>query len=108
MIAPFVHARTFQTRWGVGLAFIDLDDETDTEVLRLQLWAPLGENGEHAKVAMKIGLNAEASVKAQDLMSEGNRKALVEMTSERFEAAFDRYGVGESLDSAFAKARGEQ
>lgn len=103
----FVHARTFDTRWGVGLAFIDLDDETDAEVMRLQLWAPLAENGGDAKVAMKIGLNAEASDKAQDIMAEANRKALVEMTAERFEAAFEKYGLANALDTSFAEARGE-
>lgn len=97
----FIHARTFETRWGVGLAFIDLDDDTDCEVLRLQLWAPIAEDGSDAKVALKIGLKADASDHAHDLMSEANRSALVEMTAERFEKVFVTSGAADMLDSAF-------
>lgn len=105
----FVHARTFETRWGLALAFIDLD-ENDTEVLRLQLWAPIAEDGSDAKVAMKIGLNPDASDEAHDRMSEANRSALAEMDSARFEAAIESAGAASFLDQSFvlALARGER
>ena len=102
----FVHARTFDTRWGIGLAFIDIDDADDVERLRLQVWAPLAADGDYAKVTMAIGLNAEASDAAHDAMSAGNRQALVAMTQERFELAFATYGIAQTLDEAFAKAAG--
>ena len=95
----FMHARTLETRWGLGLAFIDLDDETDVEVLRLQLWAPVCNDGSDGKVSLKIGLSPDASDAAHDLMSENNRKALVDMTSERFEAVFASAGIATTLDS---------
>lgn len=96
----FLHARTFETRWGIGLAFIDLDDETDCEVLRLQLWAPIAEDGSEAKVALKVGLNSEASDEAQDLMAAANREALANMDADRFEKVFASAGVAQLLDEA--------
>lgn len=102
----FLHARVLSTRWGVGLAFIDLDDEEDREVLRLQLWAPLCEDGDNAKVAISIGLPGSASMEAHDVMSAANRAALIEMTPQRFEAALETAGIAPTLDAAFAKQEG--
>ena len=100
----FIHARTFETRWGLGLTFIDVDDETDVEMLKLQLWAPLGTDFENARICLRVGLSPEASEAAHAAMSKGNRQALVDMTASRFEDAFDIAGLGESLDAAFADA----
>ena len=100
----FVHARTFETRWGLGLAFIDLDDETNVEMLKLQLWAPVGEDGSDGKVCIKIGLNPEASDEAHELMSAGNRQALAEMDAAKFEAVMERSGASKLLDTATGRA----
>lgn len=102
----FLHARVFATRWGVGLAFIDTDDEQDREVLALQLWAPLCEDGSDATVRMQIGLPGSASMAAHDVMSEANRTALVEMTPQRFEAALETAGIAAALDEAYARKEG--
>lgn len=97
-MSEFTHARVFETRWGQGLAFIDLDDETDAEVLKLHVWAPIGEDGSLGKVALRIGLSAGASDAAFDAMEEANRSALVGMDTARFEAVFDKAGIGRTLD----------
>lgn len=94
----FVHARTFETCWGIGLAFIDLPDDRDAEVLKLQIWASVAEDGSLGKVAVAIGLSDDASDEAHEIMEVSNRKALVEMTVERFEAVLDQAGVGKMLD----------
>lgn len=94
----FLHAKTFETRWGLALAFIELDLRDDIEKLRLQLWAPIGENGDDGQVTMSIGLNEDASDEAHDAMSAGNRAALEKMTAAEFEAAFEKAGVGGTLD----------
>lgn len=97
-MSAFIHARTFDTCWGQGLAFLDLDDETDAEVLKLHLWAPVCEDGSLGKVALKIGLGAGASDAAFDAMEEANRSALAGMDAARFEAAVRGAGIGGMLD----------
>jgi hypothetical protein len=105
--AQFVHARTFETRWGLGLAFIDLDDPGDVEKLVLQLWQPIGADGELARLCVKIGVNDQASDKAHDLMSAANRSALMSMTPGRFEDAITAAGPGiaELLDQLHGTVR---
>lgn len=99
--AAFQHAAIVDTRWGQGLAFIDHNDD-DVEVMTLRVWVPVCEDGSRGIVDMSIGLNPEASDEAHDLMSKNNRKAVTEMTGERFEAAFDAAGMGANLDRMIA------
>ncbi len=103
----FMHAKTFDTRWGLALACIDLDDNTDEEVLILRVWAPIGEDGSLGKVQLKVGLGADASDAAYDAMEEANRAALADMDAAKFEAALEKAGVGTALDMAFARSGGK-
>lgn len=96
----FAHARTFETRWGQGLAFLNNDDDYSTEVLALRVWSPLAEDGSLALVELKIGLQGDVSDSAADLLEEANREALVKMDAAKFEAAFEKAGIGPTLDNA--------
>jgi hypothetical protein len=100
---PFIHARTFDTRWGQALAFLDNDDEFDTEVLTLRVWAPLCEDGSLAICDIKIGLKGQISDKAADAIEQANRCALVKMDAANFEAGMDKAGAGQMLDAAIAR-----
>lgn len=95
------HARIFDTRWGQGLAFIDIDD--GDECLRLQLWQAILEGGDYGIVSLKLGLSGDASDEAHKIMSEANRAALIDMTVERFESALEKAGIGKMLDDLAAK-----
>jgi hypothetical protein len=100
----FEHAKIVDTRWGQVLAFIELRDDNDCECLRLQMWAPIADDGSEGQVTFRIGLDASAPDSAHDTMSDANRKALSELTPERAEAVIEKYGVGDVLDEAFQKA----
>lgn len=99
----FIHARTFDTRWGQALAFLNQDDDYDTEVLVLRVWAPLCEDGSRALVDIKIGLKGQISDEAADAMEEGNRSALLSMDAAKFEAAIESAGIASHLDAAFER-----
>lgn len=101
------HARTLETRWGLGLAFIDLDTDEDRELLSLQVWAPLATDGSDAAVRINLGLPGSASMAAHEIFAEANREALEAMDADKFEAAFDNAGVGATLDQAFEKREAE-
>jgi hypothetical protein len=103
----FLHARTFETRWGLGLAFIDLDIDEDRELLSLQVWAPLATDGSDCAVRINLGLPGSASTAAHEIFAEANREALEAMDADKFEAGFDRAGIGAALDEAFAKQEAE-
>ncbi len=95
------HARVFDTRWGQGLASIELDD--GNESLRLQLCQPILEGGGNGAVARSIGLSDEASEEAHETMSQANRAALIDMTDDKFEAAIESAGFAGLLDELAAK-----
>lgn len=97
----FIHSRIFDTRWGQALAFLDNDDNYETEVLTLRVWAPLCEDGSLAIADMKIGLKGSVSDAACDAMEAANRSALQDMDVRKFEAAFDKAGIAATLDNAF-------
>ena len=99
----FIHARTFDTRWGQGLAFLDNDQDYETEVLILRCWAPLCDDGSLASADVKIGLKGEVSEASADAMAEANRGALITMDAARFEAVIMQAGAGAMLDRAFAR-----
>jgi len=100
----FEHAKIVMTRWGQVLAFIELRDDNDCECLRLQLWAPVGEDETQGQITFRIGLNEDASDGAHDAMSVANRSALAAFTTERAESVIAEYGVAELLDNVFSKA----
>lgn len=102
-MSAFIHARTFDTRWGQGLAFLDNDDDYATQVLVLRVWAPLCDDGSLAAADLKIGLQGEVTDKAADLMDEGNRSALLQMDATKFEAVFASAGFAGPLDEAFER-----
>lgn len=97
----FEHAKTLDTRWGLGLAFIDTDDE-NLETLSLRVWAPIADDGGEAYVDVKLGLSGDASIEAHDQMSLMNRQALIDMTPATFEQAMEAAGVAQLLDDAYA------
>lgn len=99
----FEHAKIVNTRWGQVLAFIEMRDDTDCECLRIQLWAPVGEDGGLGQVTFRIGLGPEAPDEAHEKMERANRKALQELTAEKAESVISAYGVDKMLDAAFAQ-----
>jgi len=96
----FIHARIFETRWGSALVYLDNDDDYESEVLKIRVWAPLCDDGSLAICEMKVGLH-EGSESACDAMQKANRSALVGMTAEGVEQAFARAQIADTLDDAF-------
>lgn len=96
----FVHAKTLDTRWGLGLARITLDERTDCEMVVLSLWAPVGENEELGEVSMEIALplSGEISEETYTLWELNIRKMLESADAEKFEKAFYKAGIGDVLD----------
>lgn len=92
-----IHAAIVQTRWGQGLAYIGQTEE-GCEGLFLRLWQNVGENGGIGLVEAKITAPVSASDEAHALMWDSAVSAIAEMTPERFEAAFEAYGIGKALD----------
>lgn len=96
----FEHARLFDTCWGLGLARITIDEETDANVLILTLWPPVCDDGSEGEVTMALGCSGVAYVSDEtaDLWDESCKTMLAEMTIEKFEKAFDLAGLGNMLD----------